>query len=129
MKTLPMLALAALGAVAAPGRASDDASMQVEFRIMKRGVDAPLISGKVPLEEHRTMQFEQHAPSGGATISVNMTARPHDGRTSMELQIEERTPDGERVSWKPTFQVRRGDKIDASMDWTADGRRLELTVK
>jgi hypothetical protein len=132
MRPIPLVALIASGltaASAAPTAANDGARMNVDFKITRRGADAALLEGKMPLEQDRTMAFEQKAPNGPQRVELKLWARPHDGVVSIQVELDEQTAEGEHVKWAPTFQARRGEKVDANVDWNGAGRRLELTVR
>jgi len=107
----------------------DNGPLHLDFKVDAPDHKGPVASGSMEMEPQHSTKF-QVEPSGPGKMSLEFFSRiHHDGTVAVYVGYEEIGPKGEKVSWEPAMQGKRGAPISATIRAGQVERTITVTVR
>jgi len=108
----------------------DAGPLHLEFRVDAPDHKTPMAAGSMEMETQRTSKFQVEPGGEPGKLALEFYSRiHHDGTVAVYVGYEEVGPKGEKVSWEPAMQGKRGTPLTATIRAGQVERTITVTVR
>ncbi|MBS2033214.1 MAG: hypothetical protein JST54_35400 [Deltaproteobacteria bacterium] len=104
--------------------------LHLDFKVDAPDHKSPVASGSMEMEAQHTSKFEVQSAGEPGKLALEFFSRiHHDGTVAVWVGYEEVGAKGERVSWEPAMQGKRGAPLTATIRAGQVERTITVTVR